>query len=332
MPGTALSAHEREEIRVGLEANDAFAVIARRLGRPTSTISREVATNGGRHRYRAARAQNRATEKRCRAKSTKVDRNRALCSHIESRLMALDSPMTIAKELAAMGGVGGDTVSAETIYQGIYAHGHRGLAAGLHTCLHRRRRCRRHRHRGSGPAPKRASPLGEFSLTKRPPAVEDRCEPGHWEGDLIIGARGRSAIVTLVERTSRYNLLGELAEGHDAESTLACLIELYDRVPAELRRSLTWDQGTEMARHPELAGLFGIDVYFAEPHHPWQRGSNENFNGLVRRYVGKGTNLNVYSQQDLDAISKRINTMPRRLHQWESACDRYNAAVVALTT
>ena len=158
-----------------------------------------------------------------------------------------------------------------------------------------------------------------------------RTETGHFEGDLIIGARGASAIVTLIDRASRYNLIGDLPEGHDATSVLACCIELLERVPARLRRTLTWDQGTEMARHDDLAGAVGIDVFFAEPHSPWQRPSNENFNGLLRRYVGKGTDLGVYSQQDLDKISHRINTMPRRIHQWDSAADHYNAAVVALT-
>jgi IS30 family transposase len=200
------------------------------------------------------------------------------------------------------------------------------------TPLHRARRCRRRRHRGSEPAPGRKSPLGSFNLiTTRPAGVEDRTEPGHWEGDLIIGANNASAIVTLVERTSRYSLLGNLDDGYSADAVLACLVELFDRVPSGLARTLTWDQGREMAAHPELARITGLDVYFAEPHHPWQRGRNKAFNGLLRRYVGKGTDLSVYSQADLDVISHRINTMPRRLHRWQSAEDRYDAAVVALT-
>jgi len=156
-----------------------------------------------------------------------------------------------------------------------------------------------------------------------------------WQGaparPNIIGAANRSAIVTLVERTSRFSLLGNLADGYSADAVLSCLVELFDRVPPELARTLTWDQGREMARHRDLALTSDLDVYFAEPHHPCQRATNENFNGLVRRYVGKGTDLSVYSQKDLDAISHRINTMPRRLHRWESAQDRYNAAIVALT-
>jgi IS30 family transposase len=328
MPGSALSAHEREEIRVGIETKESVRSIARRLGRSPSTISREVSRNGGRTRYRAAAAERRADRKRARPKAFKVSANPALRDHVERRLAEKDSPTTIARELVAAGGITGQTISPETIYRGVYAHGSRGLAAGLHRYLHRARRCRKHRHRNKEPAQGRKSPLGEFNLiTKRPAEVEDRRQPGHWEGDLIIGAANASAILTLVERTSRFNLLGNLDDGYSADAVLACLVELFERVPAGMARSLTWDQGREMARHADFAAMTGIDVYFAEPHHPWQRGSNEAFNGLLRRYVGKGTDLTVYSQSDLHAISHRINTIPRRLHHWESAKDRYDAAV-----
>ena len=288
--------------------------------------------NGGRLRYCAVVAERRAAQKRRRPRLTKFQSNQALANHVEARLLALDSPTTIAIELARAGGIGGDTVAPESIYQAIYSHGSRGLPAGLSHCLHRKRRRRKKRCR-AGETQKKASPLGVFNLIGlRPEIAWARSEVGHFEGDLIIGERGRSAIVTLIDRASRYNLCGDLPEGHDATSVLACCIELLERVPAELRKTLTWDQGTEMARHPDLASAVGIDVFFAEPHSPWMRPSNENFNGLLRRYVGKGTDLSVYSQQDLDCISSRINTMPRRIHQWESALDRYTAGVVALTT
>jgi len=332
MAGAALSAEEREEIRVGLEGAESFTDIARRLGRAPSTVSQEVGRNGGRHRYCAVAAGQRALKQRGRPKATKFQSNRALADHVETKLAALDSPTTIAIELARAGGISGDTVSAESIYQAVYGHGTRGLAAGMSHCLHRQRRRRKRRCR-AGESPKKASPLGVFNLISlRPEIAWARTEVGHFEGDLIIGAKGRSAIVTLIDRASRYNLTGDLPEGHDATSVLACCIELIERIPEELRRTLTWDQGTEMARHPDLADAVGIDVFFAEPHSPWMRPTNENFNGLLRRYVGKGTDLSVYSQQDLDRISHRINTMPRRIHQWESAADRYDAAVVALTT
>jgi IS30 family transposase len=331
MAGVVLSAHEREEIRVGIEAAESLTDIARRLDRAPSTICREVASNGGRHRYCAAKADARAISRRVRPKKTKFQSNRALCDHVEARLVAKDSPMTIAIELARAGGVSGDTVSAETVYLGVYSHGTRGLAAGLGKHLHRQHRRRKPRCR-AGVTPKKGSVLGNFNLIGlRPEAAGGRTEVGHFEGDLIIGARGKSAIVTLVDRASRLNLIGDLPEGHDATSVLACCVELLERVPTTLRRTLTWDQGTEMARHDDLAAAVGIDVFFAEPHSPWMRPSNEHFNGQLRRYVGKGTDLGTYSQQDLDVISHRINTMPRRIHQWASAQDRYDAAVVALT-
>src|SRR5665213_1457980 len=232
MAGAVLSAHEREEIRVGLEAAESFTDIARRLDRAPSTVSQEVGRNGGRLSYCAADASVRAAKNRCRPRLTKFQRNRPMTDHVEARLVALDSPTTIAIELARAGGIGGDTVSAETIYQGVYGHGTRGLATGLGAKLHRKRSRRKLRCR-AGDAPAKAGPLKEFSLIGlRPTSVEDRTEPGHWEGDLIIGAKNASAVVTLVERTSRLNLLGDLPEGHDAESVLACLLELPERVPA----------------------------------------------------------------------------------------------------
>jgi len=268
MAGAVLSAEEREEIRVGCAGGESFALMARTLGRSTSTVSEEVRRNGGRHRYCAVAAEKRAVKQRCRPKSTKFQSNRALADHVEDKLAALDSPTTIAIELARAGGISGDTVSAESIYQAIYGHGTRGLAAGLSHCLHRQRRRRKRRCR-AGETPKRASPLGSFNLIGlRPEIAWERSEFGHFEGDLIIGERGRSAIVTLIDRASRYNLIGDLPEGHDATSVLACCIELIERLPEELRKTLTWDQGTEMARHPDLAAAVGIDVFFAEPHSP----------------------------------------------------------------
>ena len=234
--------------------------------------------------------------------------------------------MTISLELAS--GVHGvvASISHECIYQAIYAHGRRGLRRGLHEGLHRRRRCRKHRVFGP-PAPK-ASPLGVFNLiSSRPAIAAERVEVGHLEGDLIIGARNASALVTVFDRTSRHLWLADMPEGYGADATLAALVELLDRIPAPLRRTLTWDQGREMARHATLAELAGIDVYFAEPHSPWQRPTNENGNGLVRRYVGKGTDLSRYTPDQLRAIEHRINTTPRRSLSWSTAHDRYHAAV-----
>ncbi len=246
----------------------------------------------------------------------------ALAKRVEERLEALDSPMTIGID---------EAISPETIYQGIYANGRRGLKPGLSRHLHRKRRRRKPRHPGGGKA-KKASPLGKFTpISQRPVGADSRWQVGHFEGDLIIGAGGKSAVITLIDRKSRYGLLGALYEGHGAEETLDRLVRLVGRVPEELRRTLTWDQGREMAYWPALQDATGIDVYFADPHSPWQRPVNENFNGLVRRWLPKGSDLSVYSQSDLNSIAHQINTMPRRSLGWESAHECYHRAVVALT-
>jgi IS30 family transposase len=211
--------------------------------------------------------------------------------HVEERLRALDSPMTIAVELAR--GVYPEiaTVSHETVYRGIYAHGRAGLAKGLHGCLHRRRRCRKHRH-APGQAPAVKGPLGDFNLIGlRPDEANRRDQVGHLEGGLICGSFNRSAIATLFDRTSRFVWLADLPDGHGAQAVLAALIETLE---------------------------------------PWQRPTNENGNGLIRRYVAKGTNLNVYKTEDLRRIETRINTMPRRSLGWSTAHDVYHQAV-ALT-
>jgi IS30 family transposase len=263
MPGQPLRAEEREEIRAGIERGDSFAEVARLLERPTSTVSREVKRNGGRCSYRSTAAEKRAVRKRRRRRPTRFERDPGLARQVEDSLRRKDSPVTISRQLAGSG----TTLSPETIYQGIYANGRRGLSSGLHVHLHRRRRRRRPRVRSS--TPRRASPLGQFSLiSDRPEIADRRTEFGHFEGDLIIGAHGKSAVVTLVDRACRLNLLGSLPDGHNSTEVLACLVELFERIPPELRRSLTWDQGREMARWPELQELSGIDVYFCEPHHP----------------------------------------------------------------
>jgi len=326
MPADPLTALEREEIRAGIVGHETAAEIARRLGRHRSTIGREVGRNGGLNTYTATAAQARAERHRARPKTPLLVADQPLSAHVAKRLVAKDSPMTISIELAR--GVHAVTadVSHETIYRAVYAHGTRGLPAGLHTCLHRRRRCRKHRVFGP-PAPLKG-PLGLFNLIGARPAEADaRSEVGHFEGDLIVGSFNRSAIVTVFDRASRYVLLADLPEGHTADAVLAALDELFDWVPDQLRLTLTWDQGREMARHHDLAELAGIGVFFANPHAPWERPTNENGNGLLRRYVGKGTDLSVFTPADLRAIETRLNTMPRRSLGWETAANRYDAAV-----
>jgi IS30 family transposase len=328
MPAQPLSASEREEIRAGIERWESDPVIAQRLGRHRCTVNAEINRNGGRAAYSATAAQARAEAQLQRPKAALLVSDPVLAAVVTERLEAKDSPMTIARELAA--GVHGVTasISHECIYQAVYAHGRRGLRRGLHEGLHRRRRCRKRRApRGSEP-PAKTGPLGVFNpISARPPVAAGRDEVGHLEGDLILGSYNRSAIATVFDRASRYTWLADLPEGHGADAVLAALVELLDRIPEALRRTLTWDQGSEMARHTDLARLTGIDVYFADAHSPWQRPTNENGNGLLRRYVGKGTNLNLYTPADLRAIEHRINTIPRRSIHWATAQDRYDAAV-----
>ncbi|MBA3956722.1 MAG: IS30 family transposase, partial [Acidimicrobiia bacterium] len=279
--------------------------------------------------YRAGGAEQRAETQRSRPRETRLQANPALAAHVEARLRAKDSPMTIAVELdrGLYAGLDGATVSHETIYAAIHAQGRWGLPKGLHGGLHRRRRCRKHRPAPGQDPPKANGPLGEFNLIgTRPAEANGREVVGHLEGDLIIGAFNRSAIVTVFDRASRHLWLANLPEGHGADATLAALIEVVDRMPVNLQLSLTWDQGREMAAHDLLTAATGIDVYFAEPHSPWQRPTNENGNGLIRRYVGKGTNLNAFRDTDLRTIEHRINTMPRRSLHWATAHDRYAAA------
>ncbi len=215
-------------------------------------------------------------------------------------------------------------VSHETIYTGVYAHGTAGLAKGLHTRLHRHRRCRKHR-RAPGVEPVTRGPLGECTpIGLRPAEAETRTRIGDFEGDLICGSFNRSAIVTMFDRCSRKVWLASLPEGHGAEPTLAALLELFERIEERFHRTLTWDRGSEMAHHDLLAEETGLDIYFAEPHSPWQRGTNENGNGLLRRYLPKGTNLGVYTETDLRAIETRLNTMPRRSLGWQTAQHVYD--------
>jgi len=325
MPANPLTMFEREEIRAGIERGETDQTIGDRLGRHRCTINAEINRNRGRGAYSAVSAQRRCDAERSRPKVPLLVFDSELAVHVTERLVAKDSPMTISIELAR--GVHGltDQISHETIYQAVYAHGRKGLRRGLHVGLHRRRKYRKHRLIGP-PAPKK-NPLGAFTpIAQRPAIADKREEVGHFEGDLICGAFNRSAIITIFDRASRYLLMADLAEGHDATATLAGLVELFDRVPSHLKRTLCWDQGREIARHQDVADLAEIDVYIAEPHSPWQRPTNENGNGLIRRYVGKGTNLNQYKPQHLRKIEDRINTIPRRSLNWATAETVYTQA------
>lgn len=330
MPANPLSLREREEIRSGIVRGESIAEIGRRLGRHRCTISREINRNGGRPQYRAWRAHRDAADRRKRPKVPLFDAYPVLRAHVIGRLEAKDSPMTIAVELDH--GVYPDVaerVSHETIYQAIYNH-HRpgGLPRDLFRCLHRRRRIRV--PRGSR-RPHNNWRNALRPISERPPQAEARSEVGHLEGDLIIGKGNRSALVTVFDRHSRYVWLADLPQGRTATLGLNALTKLLQRIPQQVRRTLTWDQGGELALHAELEQRTGIKVYFADPHSPWQRPTNENGNGLLRRYVGKRTDLTAFTPTDLRAIETRINTMPRRIHNWASAQQIYDQAI-AMTT
>ena len=325
MPANPLTLREREEIRYGIGRLESVTSIAARLGRHRSTIGRELARNDGRDRYRAFAASDRAAACRSRPKPRLLERCRELAAHVTCRLEAKDSPMTIAVELVQ--GVYpkvGRTVSHETIYRAINDPRHRDLPRDLYRCLHRRRRQRHHR---GDRRPHHGTWRDELPrIAQRPTAATERAEVGHLEGDLIIGSN-RAAIITVFDRKSRHLWMAALPDGRTAPITLIALTRLLRRIPAPLRRTLTWDQGGEMAGYATLAKRCGISIYFADAHSPWQRPTNENGNGLIRRYVGKGTDLSRFTPADLRSIEHRINTTPRRVLNWATAQHIYDQAV-----
>ncbi len=322
-----LSMAEREEISRGLRAGESFRRIAAGLDRSPSTVSREVGANGGRRPYRAHLAEDRAIRCASRPRRAKLARNRPLRQTVERLLVERWSPQQIAWQLRHDHPNEPEMwVSHETIYQSLFVQGRGALRAELTRCL----RTGRARRRPAG----RAKPSGELAnmvlLSERPAEIEDRAVPGHWEGDLIIGKANRSAIGTLVERQTRFVMLVALPHGRTAEAVRVALAERILALPVELRRSLTWDRGSEMAEHVRFTVETGVQVYFCDPHSPWQRGSNENTNGLVRQYFPKGTDLSVHSQAHLDAVARQLNGRPRQTLGWMKPSEAL-AKVVALT-
>jgi IS30 family transposase len=322
-----LSAAEREEISRGLSSGASLRRIAAGLGRSPSTVSREVAVNGGRRRYRAHRAEDRAVRQARRPRAAKLARQPRLRQAVERLLRDLWSPQQIAWQLRHDHPHDPEMwVSHETIYQSLFVQGRGALRAELHRCL----RSGRARRRPAG----RARSFGDIRdmvlLSERPAEIEDRAVPGHWEGDLIIGKGARSAIGTLVERQTRFVMLVALPDGRTAEAVRTALVRTIGRLPEQLRGSLTWDRGKEMSEHARFTVDTGIQVYFCDPHSPWQRGSNENTNGLLRQYFPKGSDLSVHSQADLDAVASALNRRPRQTLGWMTPSQAL-AKVVALT-
>jgi transposase, IS30 family len=303
-----LSVAEREEISLGLHRGETFSAIASRLGRATSTVSREVAANGGRAGYRAWRAHERARERARRPKLPKLACPR-LAAQVTAWLEEWWSPEEIARRLRIE--FPADPmmwVSHETIYQALFVQGRGELRRELARCLRTGRAARRRRGRSetTGRIP------GMVMISDRPAEAADRAVPGHWEGDLIVGKASKSAVGTLVERTTRFVLLLHLPDGKDARAVDEAMRRAIATLPDELIRSITWDQGMEMSRHAAFTVDTGIAVYFCDPHSPWQRGSNENTNGLLRQYMPKGTDLTVHSAEDLARFARSLNNRPRK--------------------
>ena len=323
----ALTLIDREEISRGLRAKVSLRSIARTLKRPASTISREVGRNGGVQNYRATASDAAAWDRAHRPKPCKLEGNAYLCRAISAKLTRKWSPQQIAGWLMReLPNEEGKRVSHETIYRSLFIQTRGVLKKELLAHLRATRSIRRSRH-----ATLKRSGLGRFndavSIRDRPAEVEDRAVPGHWEGDLIAGS-GNSFIATLVERHTRYVMLAKVGN-KDSHSVIQALIKQSRKLPKELYRSLTWDRGSEMAGHKSFTLATDIDVFLCEPHSPWQRGTNENTNRLLRQYFPKGTDLSIHSQAKLSAVARQLNERPRKTLGYETPAERFNACVAS---
>jgi transposase, IS30 family len=324
---TRLSLAEREEISRGLERGDSYSAIARSLGRDPSTVSREVNANGGRDHYRAWRAHRAAERRARRPKPAKLASCPALRAQVEEWLAEWWSPEQITRRLREE--FPDDPmmrVSHETIYQSLFVQGRGALRRELAACLRSGRAVRKPR----GRTQRRAKIPDMVMISERPAEVEDRAVPGHWEGDLIIGKGGRSAVGTLVERATRYVLLLHPPGERGATEVREAMAAAIQTLPSELVRSITWDQGTEMAQHRTFSVDTGVAIYFCDPHAPWQRGSNENTNGLLRQYMPKGTDLSVHTAEDLQRFARSLNNRPRETLGWKKPSEKL-AEFIAMT-
>jgi IS30 family transposase len=324
-----LSLADREEISRGLTAGESLRTIATRLQRAPSTISREIAWSGSRSRYRAWWSDSAAAERGRRPKPAKLAIDSRLCREVEGGLRLHWSPQQIAARLIC--DYPDDLtmrVSHETIYRTLFVQARGALRKELTACLRTGRAQRRPHLRIEQSGKGRLRNM--ILISERPPEVEDRAVPGHWEGDLIIGRGGRSAIGTLVERSSRYVVLLHLPHGRTAEDVRAALTRQVSKLPAELRRTLTWDQGKEMAGHVRFSTDTAMEVYFCDPHSPWQRGSNENTNGLLRQYFPSKDDLSMHSAAHLNAVARELNNRPRQTLNWMKPSEVFSRTVASI--
>jgi len=317
-----LSFAEREQISRGLAAQETARAIGRQLKRAPSTITREISANGGRGAYRALRAHRRAIACSARPKTGKLSRLPRLRAEVEAGLQQQWSPQQISARLKREHPDDREMrISHETIYQSLYVQSRGELRRELSANLRRGRASRKSR---GGTAGQRGKIVAMVPISARPAQVEDRAVPGHWEGDLIVGKSGRSFIATLVERHTRYVMLARLGADRTSQHVIEALKDRIRELPAHLVLSLTWDQGTELSAHATFSIQTGIDIYFCDPHSPWQRGSNENTNGLLRQYLPKSTDLSAHSQHDLDRIAAQLNGRPRKTLDFMTPAEKMN--------
>ena len=323
----ALTLSERETISRGLATRQSARSMARHLGRSPSTVSREISRNGGAKRCRAAEADKQAWIRARRPKDCKLANSPWLCQIVARKLGLQWSPEQIAGWLKrAHPGKGCHQVSHETIYRSLFVQTRGVLKKELLQHLRSKRTMRRSIH-STGKGDARGQIKDMISIRERPASVEDRAVPGHWEGDLVSGPQD-SYIVTLVERHSRYVMLAKVAD-KSTRTVVSALIKQAKKLPTELFKSLTWDQGKELTDHRRFSLATDIDVYFCDPRSPWQRGSNENTNGLLRQYFPKGTDLSVHSQAHLNKVARQLNERPRKTLGFETPAERFGACVAS---
>ena len=324
----ALTLAEREEISRAVVTGHSMRSIATQLGRAPSTVSREIKRNGGQESYRASRADQSAWDRGHRPKTCKLVQNRALARIVAGKLQLQWSPEQIAGWLKQTYPDDPSLqVSHETIYRSLFIQARGALKKELVAHLRRTRVMRRSRHH-TQKTDDHGRITDTVSISERPASAEDRAVPGHWEGDLLFGSKN-SQIATLVERHTRYAMLVKVSS-KDSETVINALIKHARKLPEELYKSLTWDRGTEMAQHKRFTLATDIQVYFCDPQKPWQRGSNENTNGLLRQYFPRQTDLSGYSQAQLNAVARRLNERPRKTLNYETPAERFHQTVASI--